>query len=191
MAMERKEPPFKNLGERLRNIRQNLHKSIEDVSGAIEIDETDLRKIEQGAERPSEDTLMLLINHFEVHEDDALTLWNMAGYEQPGANDGNEPNHPSGKGAMLVLAFDPRVIYSDGVVVQGNKAGITMAFTQGAGTRQQLTSSRVGMSFEQAKNVYRVLGDVLSQAEPRRLPASSDDNSQTSPSNDRPKDGKN
>jgi hypothetical protein len=64
MSNEQQERPYKVLGEKLKSLRQKMHESVAEVSGAVEIDEQALLKIEQGQERPSEDILMLLINHF-------------------------------------------------------------------------------------------------------------------------------
>jgi transcriptional regulator with XRE-family HTH domain len=72
MNNERQELPFKNLGQRLKVIRQKLHESVAEVSGAVEIEEQHLQRIEQGEERPTEDILLLLINHFGMQDDDAI-----------------------------------------------------------------------------------------------------------------------
>src|SRR5256885_9173824 len=87
MSNDAKSVPFKTLGEKLKAIRQKLHESVAEVSGAVEIDEQQLARIEQGQERPSEDVLLLLINHFGMQEDDAANLWQLAGYDQPHDHD--------------------------------------------------------------------------------------------------------
>jgi hypothetical protein len=69
----------------------------------------------------------------------------------------------------LVMAVDPRVIYSDGVQVHANSNGVVIAFTQANGTTQGLTTAKIGMSREQARNVVRVLQDAITYSEPRRL----------------------
>jgi len=47
-------------------LRENHRESAAEVSGAVEIDEKSLRRIEAGTERPSEDILLLLISHFAL-----------------------------------------------------------------------------------------------------------------------------
>ena len=53
MNEPQQEQPFKVLGEKLKTIRQKMHESVAEVSGAVEIDEQSLQRIEQGKERPT------------------------------------------------------------------------------------------------------------------------------------------
>lgn len=163
--------PFRKLGERLKSLRQKLHESISEVSGAVEIDEPTLHKIEQGAERPAEDILMLLINHFDMHEDDAATLWDLAGYDRPKIERDGDQDEPgsNSRAAVLVMAVDPRIMYSDGVQVTASRNGVIVNFSQSSGTPNNLTTARVGMSREQAYAVIRTLQDALTRSEPRSL----------------------
>ena len=173
MIEKRQDQPFKQLGSRLKTIRQKLHESIAEVSGAVEIDEPTLNRIEQGNERPSEDILMLLISHFGMHDDEAAGLWQLAGYDQPRLHGHDSADESSnGKATILVMAIDPRVIYSDGVQVTANKNGVVISFSQASGTQNALTTARIGMSRDQAKAVIRTLQDALGRSEPRQLPGS-------------------
>jgi transcriptional regulator with XRE-family HTH domain len=176
MSDKGQEQPFKQLGERLKIIRQKLHESIAEVSGAVEIDEPTLHRIEQGDERPSEDILMLLISHFGMRDDEAAGLWQLAGYDQPRTHDHRDAadETSNGRATILVMAVDPRVIYSDGVQVTANRHGVVMSFSQASGTSNSLTTSRIGMSREQAVAVIRTLQEALSRSEPRQLPGNVD-----------------
>lgn len=164
--------PFKNLGQRLRLIRQKLHESAADVSGAVEIDESTLAGYEEGRERPSEDILNLLINHFGMQDDDAANLWQLAGYEQPleRTDDGFE-DAPGNRAGVLVMAIDPRIIYTDGMHVNAGPNGVVLSFAQMNGSQQPLVTARVGMSREQARNVISTLQAALDKTDPRQLPA--------------------
>jgi len=177
--MKQQQGPYKQLGERLRTIRQKLHESMAEVSGAVEIDETALQQIEQGQQRPAEDILLLLINHFGIREDEAASLWQLAGYDQPRSHDHDSPSDDSNnsRSAVLVMAVDPRVIYSDGVQVTAGHNGVTMSFSQASGTPSSLTTARIGMSREQAYAVIRTMQDALTRSEPRQLPESHDSSS--------------
>lgn len=172
MSENKSQNPFKQLGDRLKTIREKLHESVAEVSGAVEIDEPTLHRIEQGHERPAEDILLLLINHFGMREDEAASLWQLAGYEQPQSRDRTNTNDDASnnRSAILVMAVDPRVIYSDGVHVTASNNGVVMAFSQASGTPNSLTTARVGMSREQAYAVIRTLQDALTRSEPRQLP---------------------
>ncbi|HSX35304.1 MAG TPA: helix-turn-helix transcriptional regulator [Patescibacteria group bacterium] len=175
MSDKQHEHPFKPLGETLKTLRQKLHESVSDVSGAVEIDEKTLERIEQGADRPSEDILLLLINHFNMQDDEAAALWQMAGYDQPGHaddDDGKHPHTPGNRTMVMIMAVDPRVIYSDSAEVIANQQGVVINFTQGAGTPHSMTTARIGMSREQARNFLATLARTLHDSEPRQLPPS-------------------
>lgn len=169
---ESKEVPYQALGKRLKALRQKMQESLPDVSGAVEIDIDLLLRIESGAERPSEDILQLLINHFEVN-DEAEGLWQLAGYDAPQpdhSHDAEDLAKHLRTGAVMIMAMDPRVIYSDQVHATANRSGVVMHFAQKTNVPQPLIAARVGMSREQAHEVVRVLQEVLSRSEPRQLP---------------------
>lgn len=183
MSNEREQIPFKNLGERLRTIREKLHESVAEVSGAVEIDESALKQIEQGESRPSEDILMLLISHFNMQEDEATKLWKLAGYEQPRDGDyipsRDQDDAPGNRAAVLIMAVDPRVIYSDSVQVTANQTGVVINFAQGVGTPQSITTARIGMSRDQAQTVLYALQTALERSQPRHLPHGEDKSDDT------------
>jgi transcriptional regulator with XRE-family HTH domain len=164
------ELPFKPLGERLRVIRQKLHESRAEVSGAVEIEEQRLQRIEEGHERPSEDILMLLINHFGMQDDDAAKLWQLAGYDQPSDNLEHDHGDQQNRTMVMIMAVDPRIIYSDGVQINANQNGVVLNFSQGSGTPQAMTTARIGMSREQAYAMLRVLNQALEGSRPRQIP---------------------
>lgn len=168
--------PFKKLGEKLKTLRQKMHESVAEVSGAVEIDEPTLLRIEQGNERPAEDILMLLINHFDMQEDEAAALWRLAGYEPPVMEEKErdrvrDNDESSNRSAILVMAVDPRIIYSDGVQVTASPNGVVVSFSQSSGTPNMLTTAKIGMSREQAYAVIRTLQDAMTRSEPRQLSA--------------------
>jgi transcriptional regulator with XRE-family HTH domain len=179
MSDNRAELPFKPLGDKLKTIRQKLHESVAEVSGAVEIDEQSLQRIEQGRERPSEDILMLLINHFGMQDDEASTLWKLAGYDEPHDHDHDHDEPESGRPdaqnrtMVMIMAVDPRVIYSDGAQVTANANGVILGFSQGVGTPQAITTAKIGMSREQAYSLLRTLERTLEASKPRQLPDSS------------------
>ncbi len=164
--------PYKNLGFRLKRLRENSHQSLAEVSGAVEIDPDNLERIEKGERCPSEDVLLLLISHFDPQEDEAIRLWELAGYDQtklPAVNDELVANKP----IVMLLQPDNRIMYSDMVNVVANKQGLVMNFLQGQGSGQATPIARVGMSHEQAMRVFEALGQSLKQTQPspRFLPA--------------------
>lgn len=163
--------PFANLGTKLKTIRQKLHESVAEVSGAVEIDEQALQRIEQGHERPSEDILLLLINHFGMKDEEAAGLWQLAGYDQPhDHNHVNQGGENQNRTMVMIMAVDPRIIYSDGVQVVANSSGVVLNFAQGVGTPGQLTTARIGMSRDQAYGLLRTLEKTLEASKPKQLP---------------------
>jgi transcriptional regulator with XRE-family HTH domain len=174
---ESKQQPFQSLGDTLKRIRTKRRESLAEVSGAVEIDIDMLSNIERGSARPSEDILLLLISHFNVKEDEATKLWELAGYDQdelPVANMANDDGavQPS----VMVMPTDARINYTDMVHVMVNNYGVVMNFMQGAGPNSQpLVVARVGMSKEHARSVLEVLQKTLAQSEPKPLPAPDQD----------------
>ena len=170
--------PFASLGERLKDLRKRSKETVAEAAGAVEIGEDDLRKIEQGVERPSEEILMLLISHFGMKEDEAVRLWEMAGYDA--SDDEPQESHTVTKTITMAIAMDPRVMYSDSVHVAGNKHGVVLSFMQpGGGDLPQLPISRIGMSHTQAKELTKLLRDTLYLLEqhnqPKGLPPGTED----------------
>ena len=165
MEEPKRQSPFLVLGTRLRLIRETCRESLAEVSGAVEIDTDVLERIERGEERPSEDILMLLISHFGVQEPEAVQLWESAGYSQPMSFDDLRDRLPAmgadGKPTMVLLAIDARVLYSDGISISGNDKGLVMHFAQAAGQQRPMPVARVGMSYQQAEEVLRVLQQTL------------------------------
>ena len=175
-VMSEANAPYMTLGRHLKYVREQSQQTLAEASGAVEIDEQSLARIEAGQERPSEDILLLLISHFSIDEHEALKLWELAEYE------GEVPEQiridtevgGSPKTTVMLLAFDMRVQYSDGVEIDHNKAGISMHFTQAAGQSKAVPVARIGMSHEQAEQVLtelqKTLQKVHHEQQPKALP---------------------
>lgn len=164
--------PYKDLGARLQKKRESVHESLAEVSGAVEIDIEMLTKIEQGIMLPSEDILLLLISHLNVREDEALRLWEIAGYEKHKSDNQQTTNDDlMTKQVMMVVPFDNRAMYSDSVQITVNKNGVVFNFMQ-TGGQQPTTVSRIGMSKEHAYTVLDVLKNTLEYSDrpPQMLP---------------------
>ena len=173
--MNRSEKPFATLGKHLRNVREQSKRSLAEVSGAIEIDEQALRLIETGQERPEEDVMLLLISYFGVQDQEALHLWELARYDSD-ITDHIQFNESGGtadatlisKPVIMMLAMDLRTMYSDGLEINWNQAGLTLSFTQTNsqknGQPPTVPVARVGLSYTQAEEVLRSLERALLQA---------------------------
>lgn len=175
--------PFSSFGLALKNLRTKHNKTCAEVSGAVEIDEQKLLDFEAGRHRPSEDILLLIIQHFDLIDEDAKDLWRLAGYSDLSddskyyVNDDN--NELLQSKTVLISPQDARIVYTDMIQVMVNNFGVIINFMQGAGSgTNPLAVSRVGMSKEHAKSVIDVLTKTLQQAEetdrktaPKQLPA--------------------
>lgn len=167
--------PFKTLGTHLKYLREQGNETLAEVSGAVEIAEDVLRQIEDGYARPDEDILLLLINHFAMTDQEAVQLWELAGYDgAPTLLRDAESSTDTQKAVVMFLGIDARTMYSDGVDILCNQAGVTLNFTQASGKQQSVTISRVGMSYEQAERVCQALQQALVKAKylkgPKGLP---------------------
>jgi transcriptional regulator with XRE-family HTH domain len=108
--------PFITLGKHLKYVREQLHQSVDEVSGAVEIDAEALEQIEAGRKRPSEDILLLLISHYGVQEQQAMQLWELAEYDDAAPGQiRSEVDIPAGQKVVMLLALDTRTMYSDGI----------------------------------------------------------------------------
>lgn len=154
--------PYVSLGNHLKYVREQSKQSLAEVSGAVEIDEAKLARIEAGFERPDEEVLLLLISHFRVQDREAVQLWELANYESDMPNDflGADPSH-KGKQTIMLLAMDVRTMYSDGFEIAANTAGITLNFSQSTGKNQSAPVARVGMSREQAEQLLQAIEKAL------------------------------
>jgi transcriptional regulator with XRE-family HTH domain len=176
--------PFKRLGDHLKSLREKKNETLAEVSGAVEIDTEELETIERGTERPSEDILMLLISHFGMQDNEAVRLWELAGYDKSQRTKSEDNLITNAKQMVMLLAFDTRTIYSDGFSINVDPSGVVLNFTQAGERKERLTVSRVGMSIEQAENMSQLLQRALLQLKygkgPRGLPPSSSADSEAS-----------
>ena len=169
--------PFSSLGSTLKLWRHQQKESLAEVAGAIELAEDELRQIELGLERPSEDILMLLISHFDVPENEAVRLWELAGYnpDDDADDDLQQEVKAAAKTIVMAIAMDPRVMYSDGVQISASERGLILNFLQpGMGQMPAMPIARIGVSREQAANLIALLQDTLDTLDnppaPKQLP---------------------
>lgn len=167
--MSESNAPYVTLGNHLKYVREQSNQSLAEVSDAVEIDEEHLARIEAGLERPSEDILMLLISYFDVQDREAVQLWELAEYNSGlpdmfKARSDHDAIHLAGKPMVMLMAVDVRTMYSDGLEVTVNPAGVTLNFTQTVNQSQQAPVARVGMSHQQTEQVIRALEQAMLRA---------------------------
>jgi len=179
VSMDEAQPvsPFRPLGIRLKALRDRANETLAEASGAVEIDVQQLASFELGKSRPTEDILLLLISHFGALDDEAVRLWELAGYAA------KKPVQAESGGSTSTYSVETprsenRILFTDIVDVTVNNYGVVMSFMQGAGPNAKQTAvARVGMSREHAKSVLRILQLTLQQTEhqgrhmPKRLDA--------------------
>lgn len=154
--------PYRPLGKHLKELRTRANESLAEASGAVEIDVRELANFELGKARPTEDVLLLLISHFGAKDDEAIRMWEMAGYgmERIPATHmiNNDIQLPS-------MAQDNRVLFTDIVDIVVNNYGVIMNFMQTGPATTTQSVARVGMSREHAKSIMQILETTLSQTE--------------------------
>lgn len=159
--------PYMSLGNHLKYVREQAKQSLAEVSGAVEIDEDYLQRIEAGVERPAEDILLLLISHFGVKDREAVQLWESAEYDSELPDEFKPENDLAqlgNKPVVMLMAMDMRTVYSDGVDVMATPAGVTVNFTQTLAGSQHSPVARIGMSQHQAEQVIKSLQAALLRA---------------------------
>jgi hypothetical protein len=155
--------PYRPLGRRLKALREKASESLAEVSGAVEIDVRELASYELGQARPNEEVLLMLISHFSAQDEEAVQLWELAGYgvtkvsSAQMVSDISVPNQTSNNSPIL---------FTDVVDIMVNNYGVVMNFMQSSGPNAKpSTVARIGMSREHAKSVLQILQVTLSQTE--------------------------
>ncbi|MES2970748.1 MAG: helix-turn-helix transcriptional regulator [Patescibacteria group bacterium] len=164
--------PFQPLGKQLKQLRVKRQESLAEVSGAVEIEPEALGAMEDGVQRPSEDILFLLINHFAAKDEVANKLWELAGYRQDAQPEEHDTsgNKKHTQHNVVAMPGDLRIVYTDMVHVMVNDFGLVMNFMQTAGLGgHPLAIARVGMSREHAQSVLDILQKTLAM-HPKTLP---------------------
>ena len=129
---------------------------------------------------------MLLISHFGLGDDEAVRMWELAGYDlsvRQRMQDGEqvEPSAPSDErtfrqpNPIMMITLDNRVLYTNGADIATDDAGVVVNFTQSDSSNQQRYAvSRVGMSYVQAEQLLQTLGRALMHKKylsgPKQLP---------------------
>jgi len=182
MSKQQHEESFRQLGNSLKALRSRANETLAEASGAVEIDVKQLASFELGHNRPSEDVLLLLISHFGVRDDEAVKLWELAGYGMQRISSARMASDEAQQ--QPVSATDSRILFTDIVDIVVNNYGVVMNFMQNTGANTQPVSvARVGMSREHAKSVLQILQLTITQTEqpvtklPKKLAAT--DNSPT------------
>jgi transcriptional regulator with XRE-family HTH domain len=158
--------PYRPLGRQLKDLRARARESLAETSGAVEIDVRELASYELGKTRPNEDVLLLLISHFGAKDDEAVQLWEMAGY----GTDKAPASRMATSETSAISDRDHKILYSDIVDIMVNSHGVVMNFMQGGPSNNPQVVSRVGMSREHAKSVLKILQVTLSQTSAAQLP---------------------
>jgi transcriptional regulator with XRE-family HTH domain len=155
--------PFKPLGKQLKALRDRARETLAEASGAVEIDVKQLASYELGHKRPSEDVLLLLISHFGARDDEAISLWELAGY---GLTKLPLAQMSSDSVADKASGSDDKILFTDVVDIMVNNYGVVMNFMQSKGPNAQPSAvARVGMSREHARSVLQILQVTLAQTE--------------------------
>jgi len=155
--------PYRPLGRRLKALREKAKESLAEVSGAVEIDVRELASFELGQARPNEEVLLMLISHFSTQDDEAVQLWELAGY---GVTKVSSAQMVSDVSLAGQTQNNNPILFTDVVDIMVNNYGVVMNFMQSSGPNSKPgTVARVGMSREHAKSVLQILQVTLSQTE--------------------------
>lgn len=189
-SSNRPSAPYKVLGSQLKKRRLESNQTIPEVCGSVEIEESHLKSIEAGYERPAEDVLELLINHYKLGDSDAIKLWSLAGYDTEEFDyspnlDGDPAAFP--KNIIMLLSMETKTMYTDSLDIHYDNNGLLLNFKQSLGQNQPMSIAKLGMSYEQAEKVHETLSKVLLRAKylkgPKALPSRSRKNSNTKKEN--------
>lgn len=150
----------RKIGEKLKSYREGVEKQVEDAAEAIEVDAKRLVQIEAGETELDEEILALLISHYKLNENQAIELWEMAGYNNIELGDYIMEDSESDKNKKEIrinIPADIKVMYCDMAQVMSNDYGIVINFMQSAPGNNAMVVNRIGMSKEHAQSVVDML----------------------------------
>jgi DNA-binding XRE family transcriptional regulator len=161
MSDNKSKTPFFDFGQTIKKLRVKANESTSDVAGAVELDTKTINEIEAGMYQPSEDIVLLLISHFGLKDNEASSIWKLAGYDQVLTGRITEQNHDNIKYEQMPHDDSP-IVYTDIVQVNANRYGVVINFLQSyPGTMNSMAVAKVGMSHEHAKSMLSVLESTL------------------------------
>ena len=168
---------FQDLGGQLKKLRLDANKTIEDVSGAVELSADRLKQIEIGSIRPKEELIFLLASYFNLSFPKTQHLLWLAGYNKKVIQNAKIDfrslfNNASSKkvhdSRQILLAIpnlqDDRTIYTNETSVNVSNSGVVIEFLQSATINQNneaKTIAKVGMSVEHAYQLRDILQHAL------------------------------
>jgi hypothetical protein len=144
-------------------LREKAKESLAEVSGAVEIDVRELASFELGQARPNEEVLLMLISHFSTQDEEAVQLWELAGY---GVTKVSSAQMISDVSVSAHVSNSNPILFTDVVDIMVNNYGVVMNFMQSSGPNAKPNAvARIGMSREHAKSVLQILQVTLNQTE--------------------------
>lgn len=167
---------FQDFGNQLKRIRLEANKTINDVSGAVELSSEKLQQIELGEVRPREELVFLLSSYFNLSFPKTQHLLRLAGYGKKVENTqtefkslfGSLPANKAHDSQQFFLAisdlYDERTLYTNETSVNVSSSGVVIEFLQSAATNrdnQPKTIAKVGMSIEHAYQLRDILQHAL------------------------------
>lgn len=166
------------LGKELRQIRKERGESLVQVAAAIKMDRSHLNKVELGEYMPSDEMLRHLISYFSLSEGKANRLLDLGGIKSrvvvawrgPERGDMKDEDKKDAKQQGVNISVDPvnrPVLYTDSALVYTTSYGLTIDFAQtvGGAQNQHVVTTRVGMSYEHAKELIKAISEQIEKNE--------------------------
>ena len=176
---------YHDFGGQLKKIRLDANKSIDDVSGAVELSVDQLKRIELGEVRPEEEMVFLLAGYFRLSFARTQQLLRLAGYSKKLAGRAKELNaflggtfsRRSSEPQQIVVAISEfgsdRAVYINETSVNVSHSGVVIEFLQSAAIsrdNQAKTIAKIGMSVEHAYQLRDILQHALANLKRQREP---------------------
>ncbi|MCY3804428.1 MAG: helix-turn-helix domain-containing protein [Candidatus Saccharibacteria bacterium] len=189
-----KDKKYRDFGTQLKKIRQDAKKSVNDVSGAVEISAEKLKQLELGQVRPEEDIVAILANYFELSKRKTQQLLALAGYGSLKKKSKNAPISDfqmfleqmlgskmanGGQGVILAISEemknDRMAVYTDETSLNISERGVIIEFLQNARLNNKTVSrsvAKVGMSLKHAYRLRDILQRTLAELDSKDQPTS-------------------
>lgn len=181
------EKNYQRFGGQLKKIRLEAKKTLTDVSGAVELPEDKLSKIEKGTLRPREDLIFLLANYFKLSKPQTQQLRHLAGYREKRRKTPSQANqspadlkmhledfigrHLADSAGLLLTFTEPmqdKALYTNKTDVNISHNGVIIQFSQSTFMEKghiSMPVAKVGMSLEHAQQFSKILIQALKKIE--------------------------
>lgn len=156
------------LGQTLRIKRTENNLSSGDAAQKLKLSPAYYSRLENGKEKPSPDLLNKIAVEYNLPLEDQRLLSQLAGYTTNAESEGGNTSVATQALQEVQIKVNAEalpVLFSDSMFVTVSENGVVFDFAQKVGpTNEQQIVTRVGVSYNHAEKIHKLLGQQLKAA---------------------------